>query len=354
MVVQLINENVVVQYTPPTPTPTITMIRRTATTMIPKHPPIIGYLLFIWCCVMLSTKEVHSLKPSQYGNGPNLAPPTSQRGTAYQNEHLTSNQNYDNDDDNGGYVPNTSITENDNMFDHESVEERLASWRAQQQQRFEDQNPVDKMNPRDEEGRLKLLASVSRGSISVFFFVLMWRSVHHFELSDQAFQKSARRMLLVVPTVLLFIGNMAGCVASVTSRTTRAKKRMKAILNLNKLVELVLFLYNVVRLAVWSNKFVPREIYVGRAITNFMFLVQCQLFTRVTWDAAKANQGMNTSTEYDQQTMSQARGDNDGEYSRSEYENYNDNNFDDDNNDARYSQRQQSSSYIDTNDDWQR
>ena len=151
-------------------------------------------------------------------------------------------------------------------------------------QRYENQSPIDAANPRDEDGRMKLLASVSRGSICFFFFILMWRSVHHYELADQAFQNSATtRLIFVVPTIILFLGNMAGCVASFTSGTHAAKKRMKAVLNLNKLAELLMFVYNVVRLSLVPNKFVQREIYVGRTLTNFMFIIQCQLFTKVTW-----------------------------------------------------------------------
>mmetsp|Transcript_57650 Transcript_57650/g.172004 ORF Transcript_57650/g.172004 Transcript_57650/m.172004 type:complete len:179 (+) Transcript_57650:724-1260(+) len=117
----------------------------------------------------------------------------------------------------------------------------------------------------------------------------MWRSVHHYEMADASF-KGVQRLLFVVPTVALFIGNMAGCVASVTSPSHSAKKRMKAILNLNKLIELLLFIYNVVRLTIFPSKFVQREIYVGRTLSNFIFMVQCQLFTRVTWGAAQVKQ----------------------------------------------------------------
>lgn len=280
---------------------------------------------------------VHGLKPSQYGSGaPNMNPPTSR---AYDNNNYN-----DNSDQNLGdvaYIPATSY-QPDNSFDQESVEERLASWREQQQQRYEGQNPVDELNPRDEEGRLKLLATVSRGSISVFFFVLMWRSVHHFELADQSFRKSSKRLFLVVPTMVLFIGNMAGCVASISSRTLKAKKRMKAILNLNKLVELLLFIYNIIRLAFFANnKLVPREVYVGRTLTNFMFIVQCQLFTRVTWDAAQANQGTTVGQARDRATET------DAEYSRNGL-----NDYDDADGDIEYSQRQ-APPYADHNDDWE-
>ena len=100
--------------------------------------------------------------------------------------------------------------------------------------------------------------------------------------------------MMVIPSVVLFLGNMVGCCASLMSSGSsstasdssagrKTKKRMKAILNLNKLMELVLILYNVMRLIFFPSKYVVREIYVGRTLTNFLFIIQCQLFTKVTW-----------------------------------------------------------------------
>jgi len=164
----------------------------------------------------------------------------------------------------------------------------MNSNQMKRKQKYENQSPLDEANPRDEEGRMKLLASVSRGSICLFFFVLMWRSVHHYELADQSFKNSIiARPIFVIPTIILFIGNMTGCVASITSQSHSSKKRMKAILNLNKLAELMIFLYNILRLAIIPNKYIPREIYIGRTLTNFMFMIQLQVFTRVTWGAAQ-------------------------------------------------------------------
>lgn len=290
----------------------------------------------------------HSLKPSQYGNGIPKMTPTSR---PYNNNHNNDlNQNLG-DGESGGFPADPYENNNsyENSFDQESVEERLASWREQQQQRYEGQNPVDEMNPRDEDGRLKLLATASRGSISVFFFVLMWRSVHHFELADQTFKKSSKRLFLVIPTMILFIGNMAGCVASLSSRTLKAKKRMKAILNLNKLVELVLFLFNIIRLALSTNRLLPREIYVGKSLTNFMFIVQCQLFTRITWDAAQVTQGTTVTPGVVQSGEFNARRiETDGEFLRNEYD-YDDV---DANSNMRYS-KNQAPPYADDNDYWE-
>ena len=229
------------------------------------------FLPFLYMHILVVTQNnfTNALRPSQFNNGPITTPPSS---------------NYD------PYSPtstNTSPPSTSIPMDNESVEERLAAWRNQQQLKYENQSAMDAANPRDEDGRMKLLASVSKGSISLFFFILMWRSVHHYELADQSF-KGTVRLIMVFPTVLLFLGNMIGCVASLmtassTNTSRSSKKRMKAVLNLNKLMELTLIVYNVFRLIFFPSKLVMREIYVSRTLTNFLFIIQCQLFTKVTW-----------------------------------------------------------------------
>ena len=212
-----------------------------------------------------------ALRPSQYGNGrPDLTPSHSNAATS------------------GGYESYNDIDTIPSTLSEpqqQSVEERLESWRQEQQYKYEHQTQMDEANPRDGDGRMKLLASVSRGSISIYFFILMWRSIHNFELADQSF-KGVTRLALVFPTIVLFVGNLIACTGSILGRSGgsgKSKKRMKAILNLNKLVELVLFAYNVLRLSIFPSKFVIREVYVGRSISNFIFMTQCQLFTKVTW-----------------------------------------------------------------------
>ena len=160
------------------------------------------------------------------------------------------------------------------------------AWREQERLKYEHQSAIDAANRRDEDGKIKILASVSWGSITMFFFILMWHAVHHYELADQTFN-GATRLFMVLPPVVLFLGNMAGCVGSIMSNGALGKKRMKAILNLNKLVEVSLMAYNVMRLVLVPSKFVMREVYVGRTLSNFLFLIQCQLFTKVTWNAAQ-------------------------------------------------------------------
>jgi len=259
---------------------------------------------------------VSAFRPSQYGNG---------NGVNFSNANLNpppggNNPNSNNPDPSilNEYDPNAGSTASATPYGHgdinghghgnanidnfdyneppggtqQSVEERLSAWRQQQQFKYEHQSPIDAANPRDEDGKMKLLASVSRGSIAMFFFILMWRSVHHYELADGSFQNSAMigRLIMVFPPVILFIANMAGCVGSIMSSGHLGKKRMKAILNLNKLMEITLMAYNVLCLLIRTpTKLIPREIYVGRILSNFLFLVQCQLFTKVSWNSGSVN-----------------------------------------------------------------
>ena len=48
-------------------------------------------------------------------------------------------------------------------------------------------------------------------------------------------------------------------------------------------VELSMIIYNVIRLAIWPSRYVIREVYIGRTIANFFFLMQCQLYTKLSW-----------------------------------------------------------------------
>ena len=213
-------------------------------------------------------RSTQGLRPSHFNDGQGLPTPPSKNFDSYSNMNSVPSSDK-------GALP----------MEHESVEERLESWRAQQQYKYEHQSPLEAANPRDDDGRMKLLASVSKGSISLFFFILMWRSVHHYELADQSF-KGTLRFFMVFPPVVLFLSNMIACVASIMSSSNsgrNAKKRMKAVLNLNKVMELSLICYNILRLLAFPSKYVVREIYVGRTLTNFLFVIQCQLFTKVTW-----------------------------------------------------------------------
>lgn len=180
----------------------------------------------------------------------------------------------------GGSTPYSGY--DDDPPDHETVQERVNAWRQQQHEAATHLTPQQATSARDERGRLKLLTSVSKGSRALIFFVLMWRDIHLYEVADQTF-KGLTRLLTVVPLLFLFIGNLAGAVASVTSPSHSAKKRLKAILNLDKLVEALMILYSFGRLTIFPSKYTPREIYIANTLHSIFFILQSQAFTRLTW-----------------------------------------------------------------------
>ncbi len=150
---------------------------------------------------------------------------------------------------------------------------------------------------------MKLFSAVSRASVSFFFFLLMWRTVHHYELADATFAPSSAarggsssrpllRAVAVTPLVVLFLGEMVGAILGLTGglgmgggggASQATKRRLKGVLNLHKAVELAMMAYNVARLAVWPSRYVMREVYIGRTIANFFFLMQAQLYTKLSW-----------------------------------------------------------------------
>lgn len=225
-----------------------------------------------------STLPSHNdVPPSQYAN---------------TNENRYDEQYYD--------PPQTSSEDAEDPF-HETVQERLDQWRTAQ---LENASKYQE-SPRDDKGRMKLLTSVGKGSRAAIFFFLMWRNVHLYETAVAVSASTAvRRLILTVPLIVLFIANMAGAVVSLTTPTHASKKRLKAILNLDKLVEVLLFVYSVVRLTVWPNPYTLREVYIGNCLHSAFFLLQCQAFTRLSWDETSAPP-MSTYTTTSQQQQRQ-------------------------------------------------
>lgn len=183
----------------------------------------------------------------------------------------------------------------------ETVEDRIDAWRRQQQHMRETQSAADAASAVDEQGRFKLFTTVSKVSVSFFFFILMWRTVHHYELADATFGPSGRRSssggfraalvrtIVLSPLVVLFLGEMMGAILGLSGgaagggQSHATKKRLKGILNLHKGVELVMMVYNIARLAIFPSKYTIREVYIGRTISNFFFLLQCNLYTKLSW-----------------------------------------------------------------------
>ena len=113
---------------------------------------------------------------------------------------------------------------------------------------------------------------------------MLWRDVHLYETADTSFPNGLTRTMLVLPTCVLMLANLAGAVTSITSPHHKSKKRLKTILNLNKLVEVLLIVYYFGRLTLFPPKAMLREVYVANILHSVFFLMQCQSCTRLNWD----------------------------------------------------------------------
>lgn len=196
------------------------------------------------------------------------------------------------------------------MF-QESVQDRHDKWRTAQMEKYANLTPDQELNPRDDQGRMKLLSSVSKGSRAFIFFILMWRDIYLFDVTDQSIKGSFRKTICRAFLTTVFLGNLAGVVTSVTSQGHSSKNRLKAILNLDKLVETMLLLWNLGRVTLFPSKFVEREIFVAGILHSIFFLIQCQAFTRVNWDEGVApvpQPQQQRQQQYEQQSNQQGFG----------------------------------------------
>jgi len=185
------------------------------------------------------------------------------------------------EDDGFYYPPDDAIGVGGDDPLTETVQQRVEQWKAQQR---EQATLTENNIPNKAQENASLLATVSKGSRTIIFFFLMWRDIHLFEIADQAL-KGSMRVFLVTPLVFLFVANLLGAVASLAgSQSHGTKRRLKAILNADKLVEVFLLAFYFIRLTIAPSKYTPREIYVANVCHSILFLLQCQAFTRVSWD----------------------------------------------------------------------
>ncbi|GMI33323.1 hypothetical protein TrCOL_g2089 [Triparma columacea] len=132
----------------------------------------------------------------------------------------------------------------------------------------------------------------STGSITFVFFLLMWRSVHHYEST------SSRSVLLTLPPVTLFLSNLYATIASLSSNDTK-KSKLKVVLNLNKIYETVLLVLTIKSLIFfrptrrqYGRPVVTKEMLVGRVLVNAVYVGICQGMTKFSmWGVPGTGQG---------------------------------------------------------------
>jgi hypothetical protein len=111
----------------------------------------------------------------------------------YDNYANNNNNNYDqntppqpqsyNHEDEFANV-DAGFNEPDQLF-QETVQDRVDKWRTSQMEKSKTYTALQAANPRDDQGRMKLMSTVSKGSRAFIFFVLMWRDIHLYEIADQ-------------------------------------------------------------------------------------------------------------------------------------------------------------------------
>lgn len=160
-----------------------------------------------------SQRPLDANVPTAYPEVPDASDPS----TMYAPPETASRPYYPEEND-----PSRPYYSEENDLFHETVQDRVNNWRNRQREHSADAQ----MSPRDDQGRMKLLTSVSKGSRAIIFLVLMFRNIYLYEVADQHFT-GIMRLFLVTPMVLLFISNLAGAIASFTAPSHASKKRLK-------------------------------------------------------------------------------------------------------------------------------
>ncbi len=132
----------------------------------------------------------------------------------------------------------------------------------------------------------RIMRTVGNTGVCILFMILTARATHLYELADQI-SGAIRRALVTLPVVGLLCANLAGVLLSLVqsfSRNSRIKTRLKAILTLNGLAEVLQVAYNSFKLVLGNDKWTPREAYVGRIFTSIWILTICYAFSTSRWD----------------------------------------------------------------------
>lgn len=155
-------------------------------------------------------------------------------------------------------------------------------------QRYYTSQPTSSSAGRHEILYPRIMRTVGNTGVCILFMILTARATHLYELADQI-SGAFRRALIVLPVVGLLCANLVGVLLSLVqsfSRNSRIKTRLKAILTINGLAELLQVAFNSARLVLGNDRFTPREAYVGRIFTSVWILTICYAFSTSRWDSS--------------------------------------------------------------------
>jgi len=249
-------------------------------------PCFVFLVLYFFCCDSIASASY----PSDYSSGFTGRVDTTNVAAGgispneIPNAHILSQQSPGSWEDESFLLPENKV----------AFEDHVAAWRQSQSQLQPEEEQAIRSTV-DEQGRTKLITPhiLSKASLSMWFFILMWRAMAHYEMVDVP--SMVWRQVAVIPPAILFVANMLGFVLTITtpSALRSTKLKFKALLNMNKLVEIILIVYYFLRLTILPNPFVQKEIYVGKMLYCVMYLTFSQALTKVSWGAAIEQQQTN-------------------------------------------------------------
>mmetsp|Transcript_13670 Transcript_13670/g.20812 ORF Transcript_13670/g.20812 Transcript_13670/m.20812 type:complete len:319 (+) Transcript_13670:83-1039(+) len=140
-----------------------------------------------------------------------------------------------------------------------------------------------------------LMAQVGRGARSGIFFMFVWRNIHFYQLAEEYFAKKGgglKRLFVTLNLMILFLLNISGFVSSFTGRdgstTHTQKKRLKAVLNIDKLIELSFLVVGLIRLTLFPQSRDQSEIMLASIIHHVFFALTVHTYTKLNWDDHKS------------------------------------------------------------------
>jgi len=262
------------------------------------------------------------------------------------NANANGNANGNNDVNNNYYDENLDYGSSPHQQEREYFQDRIDAWKQEQekeqqkyaayytdqgQQSQEEQQqsgstgtgtgttPAPSINPPIPNS---FLVSVSKPARAIIFFLLGWRNLVLYEMADTKF-KGLRRIILTLTVVTLFFANAFGFLMSFLQQPTtsssselKTKKRLKAILNIDKFVEVVMIIFNFLRLTIFPPKLqgrfaagggrttTHREVMIANILHSMFFILQAQAFTRVNWDQGGSTTTSSSTTTMDYDTSS--------------------------------------------------
>lgn len=128
---------------------------------------------------------------------------------------------------------------------------------------------------------VKLLALTNYGSVTMLFFLQVFRAVHHHDMAV-TLANPIRRSLVRMMTTVLILGNTASSVGALL-RMKNYKFLMKSQLSLNAMWELLDLFGNFMGVLFQRDMFIAREELLASMFWNGVIAAICIAYRKVNW-----------------------------------------------------------------------